>query len=247
MRIAFSGTGNSGKTTLIKNFLAVWPQYKTPSKTYRDLIVEKGYQHSSKTTPEAQWDILNFMVDQHQQYEKTDKVVFDRCPLDNLAYTIWAYDKKIEGFTKEFVDKTIAIVRESLRHIDIIFMLHYDKAISVVDDGMRDTNVEYIKEVDNIFTAFYQQYFQNPEADIFFPKHDSPGIIELPTNPQRRIDIISEYIDPTGELYGEEHSILNPNNLLELEALVKQQKAALDQEEKEKELFKKFGLDNTKL
>jgi hypothetical protein len=45
-----------------------------------------------------------------------------------------------------------------------------------------------------------------------------------------------------GELYGDEHSLFNPEKLDELEALVKQQKAALDQEEKEKELFKKFGL-----
>ena len=34
----------------------------------------------------------------------------------------------------------------------------------------------------------------------------------------------------------------NPEKLDELETLVKQQKAALDEEEKEKELFKKFGL-----
>ena len=88
----------------------------------------------------------------------------------------------------------------------------------------------------------YEQYYQNPEADIFFPKHDSPGIIPLPTNPQRRIDIIAEYLDPQGDVYGDEHSLFNPEKLNELEALVKQQKAALEQEQKEKELYKKFGL-----
>ena len=242
MRIAFSGTANTGKTTLIRNFLAIWPQYTTPEKTYRDIIKEKNLNHSSKANTESQWDILNFMIDQHQKYDKNSKVVFDRCPLDNLAYTLWCHDKGIEGFDKVFVDKCIAITKESLRHLDIIFLLEYDEKIKIEDDSLRDTNVEYIKEVDNIFKALYTQYTKNYEADIFFPTNDSPGIITLPTNPQQRIDIIAEYVNNDGEQYGEEESIFHPDKLNDLEQLVKQQKFALEQETKEKELYKKFGL-----
>ena len=43
-------------------------------------------------------------------------------------------------------------------------------------------------------------------------------------------------------MYGDEESILNPNNIDDLESLVRMQKAELDREEKEKELFKQFGL-----
>jgi len=243
MRIAFSGTANTGKTTLIKNFLAVWPQYTTPEKTYRDLLKEKNLPHSSSTTTDTQWDILNMMIDQLQSYDKQSKVIFDRCPLDNLVYTLWAHDKGIEGFDKKYVDKCIALTKESMRHLDIIFLLRYDPSIKIENDGTRDIDVTYIQEIDNIFNALFEQYKQNYDADIFFPKDDSPGIIELPTSGQRRIDIISEYITPSGELYGEEHSLFNPEKLDELEALVKQQKAALEAENKEKELFKKFGLN----
>lgn len=242
MRIAFSGTANTGKSTLIKNFLAVWNQYKTPDKTYRDVIKEKNLSHSSSTTIDTQWEILNFMIDQLQSYNKGCKVVFDRCPLDNLAYTLWAYEKGVKGFDKAYVDKCITLTKESMRHLDIIFLLEYDSSIKIQEDDLRDTNVEYIKEVDNIFKALFAQYEQNYDADIFFPKNDSPGVIVLPTNPQRRIDIISEYINVDGELYGDEHSLFNPEKLDELESLVKQQKAALEQEEKEKELFKKFNI-----
>jgi hypothetical protein len=129
-----------------------------------------------------------------------------------------------------------------MRHLDIIFLLEYDSSIKIQEDTLRDTNVEYIKEIDNIFKALFAQYEQNYDADVFFPKDDSPGVIKLPGNPQRRIDIISEYINEDGELYGDEHSLFNPEKLDELEALVKQQKAALEQEEHEKELYKKFGL-----
>lgn len=242
MRISFSGAANTGKTTLIKNFLSVWTQYTTPEKTYRSLLEEENLSHSSATTADTQWKILNFMVDQLQTFNKESKVVFDRCPLDNLVYTLWAFEKGIEGFDREFVDKCITITKESMRHLDIIFLLENDGTIKIEDDGTRDTDPTFITETENIFKALFAQYEQNYDADIFFPKNDSPGLIVLPTNPQQRIDIISEYIDPNGEIYGDEHSIFNPSKIDELEALVKQQKAALEQEEKEKELFKKFGL-----
>ena len=242
MRISFSGAANTGKTTLIKNFLSVWPQYTTPEKTYRSLLEEEKLSHSSATTKDTQWKILNFMVDQLQTFNKKTKVVIDRCPLDNLVYTLWAFEKGIEGFDKEFVDKCISITKESMRHLDIIFLLENDGSIKIEDDGTRDTDPSFISETDNIFKALFAQYEQNYDADIFFPKDDSPGVIVLPTNPQRRIDIISEYIDTSGELYGDEHSLFNPEKLDELEALVKHQKAVLEKEQEEKELFKKFGL-----
>ena len=240
MRISFSGTGNSGKTTLIKSFLYTWDNYITPKKTYRDILIEEDLSHSSNTTTDTQEKILNFFIEQSQEHKKGAKVVYDRCSLDNIAYTMWCHEKGIEGFDKAYVTKQIALLKESLRFIDIIFLCRFDESQTVEDDGVRDTDVDYIKEVDNIFYSLYRQYNENPEADIFFPKGDSPCIIEMPHDGQQRIDLISEYITTEGEMYGEEVSIFN--DVDELERLVHQQKEALDLEDKEKELFKKFGI-----
>jgi hypothetical protein len=182
------------------------------------------------------------MIDQLQETTTSSNIVFDRCPLDNLAYTLWAHDKGIEGFTKEYVDKAIKLTRESMRHIDMILLLKYDPSIKIVEDSLRDTDETYIQEIDDIFDALYIQYRQNYEADIFFPVDDSPGIFILPTNPQKRIDMISDYITPSGELYSEEDSIFNPEKMNELETLLKQQKSALEQEEAEKALFEKYSI-----
>jgi predicted ATPase len=240
MRIAFSGTGNSGKTTLTKSFLYTWDNYITPEKTYRDLLIEEDLSHSSNTTTDTQEKILNFFIEQSQEHEKGAKVVYDRCSLDNIAYTMWCHEKGIEGFDKKYVTSQIALMRESLRFLDIIFLCRFDEKQNVEDDGVRDTDIDFIKEVDNIFYSLYRQYTENPEADIFFPKGDSPCIIELPDDGQQRIDLISEYVTTEGEMYGEDVSIFNDVN--ELERLVQQQKAALDDEEKEKELYKRFGI-----
>ena len=240
MRIAFSGTGNSGKTTLVKSFLYTWDNYITPEKSYRDLLIEEDLSHSSNTTTETQEKILNFFIEQSQEHKKGAKVVYDRCSLDNIAYTMWCHEKGIESFDKDYVTLQIALMKESLRFIDIIFLCRFDESQSVENDGVRDTDVDFIKEVDNIFYSLYRQYTENPEADIFFPKGDSPCIIELPHDGQQRIDLISEYVTTEGEMYGEDVSIFN--DVDELERLVHQQKDALDQEEKEKELYKRFGL-----
>tara|TARA_R100001510_G_C7647434_1_gene204767 strand:- start:1564 stop:2286 length:723 start_codon:yes stop_codon:yes gene_type:complete len=240
MRIAFSGTGNSGKSTMVKSFLHTWKQYETPEKTYRDILKEENLTHSTETTTETQNKILNFMIDQVSGYSKGDKVIFDRCPLDNLAYTIWCNEKKKDEFTREFVTKQINLMKESMRSLDIIFLCRFDVNQKVQDDGFRETNVEFILEIDNIFNSFFQQYSQNPEADIFFPKGDSPAIIELPHNAQERIDLVHQYVGDDGTLIDDEPSILG--DVDKLESLLLQQENALDAENKEKELFKKFGL-----
>ena len=195
-RQAFSGTANSGKSTMIKSFLHTWTNYVLPVDTYHNTLEEKGLDHSSKTTPETQTVILDFLVDQVQSKVVTDNIVYDRCSLDAIAYTMWANGKGIEGFTDEFVKNQITMSRESLRSLDIIFMTRFNEKQEVVDNGIRDTNVEFIKEIDNIFYTLYMQYMTQADADVFYPKGDSPCVILLPNDPQQRIELISEYITP---------------------------------------------------
>ena len=113
------------------------------------------------------------------------------------SFTIEAYKRNggYQALAKALdmkADDVINIVKESMRSIDIIFLLNYDESIKVVDDGVRDTDVPYIKEVDNIFNALYEQYTQNYDADIFFPKNDSPGLIKLPANIKQTSSLCSK-------------------------------------------------------
>tara|TARA_R110000772_G_scaffold22153_5_gene60177 strand:- start:11246 stop:11998 length:753 start_codon:yes stop_codon:yes gene_type:complete len=241
MRIAISGTSNTGKTTLIKSFLEKWSTYETPKKTYRDIIVKEKLEHSSKSSTKTQDKIIEFMLDQVKDKTKTvdDNIIYDRCPLDALAYSMWCNSKGYDGFDNDYIQNQINEVKESMRFLDIIFLCRFDENIPVVDDGTRDTDIDHIKEVDNIFEALYQQYYTNVHADVFFPKDDSPAIIKLPSNHQSRTSIISEYVTDDGGMYGDEHSILHPDNINELETLVEAQKVALDQEQSLEDALKK--------
>lgn len=221
MRIAISGTACQGKSTLIKDFLEQWPNYTTPSKTYRDIIVEKGLSHSSVTSQETQWEILNFMIDELQKFGKEDKVIFDRCPLDNIIYSIWAEEKKESDIDQKFIKKCMPLIRESLKFLDIIFFTPITKVspVELEEDDLRDTNKEYISEIDNIFKAVHRDYMNNPKS-TFFAENDRPGIIEVFGNRKERIELIKLYLDNDGDFI-EPGNIITPQELEEMEKIKK--------------------------
>jgi predicted ATPase len=247
MRIAICGAANTGKTTLVNSFLYTWKNYKTPESTYRNIIQEEELEHSTNTTTDIQTKILESLIKQQKDNSRGDsKVIHDRCSLDALAYTMWCYGKQKDGFDTAYVETQIEQVKESMRTLDIIFLSKFDKSQVPEENGVRETDIEYIAEIDNIYESLYQQYFQHGDSDVFFPKDDSPAIIVLPHNAQARIDLIADYITPDGELHGEENSILSPENIKELEQLVQHQQAVHEEEQAnmklQEEMDKKFKL-----
>jgi predicted ATPase len=235
MRIAFCGAQNTGKTTLIKDFLVCWPQYKTLNKSYRDVILEKGLNHSSDTTQETQQIIRDWMFDNLKSKTKDDNIVYDRCLLDNLIYTLWSYKYKPGSIDGKFVDETIEMTKESMRNLDIVFYIPADKCnFGIVDDSFRDTNARYRSQIDQLFKGIIHEYTDNYDSDVFWPKNDSPGVIEISGTREQRLIQFGDYIQPDGTLYGEEHSILNPEQLNLMETILKEQQGQLDFEKEMK-------------
>lgn len=222
MRIAISGAANTGKSTLIEHFKQRWPMYLSPQKTYRDIIIENNLEHSSKTSEETQLMVLDWMMKEQEKYPKDSKVIYDRCPWDNLVYTLQGNARGL--ISDEVAAATISLVRESLKNIDIIFWVKYSDHIPVVKDGMRDADPDYIKESDQIFSDLFHQYCENLESDIFYPKEDCPAIIQIDgLTLDDRIWFISEFIDYKGDLIETTDSVLDPNNVDLLEQLIKEQ------------------------
>lgn len=200
MKIVVSGTSCNGKTTFINDFMSQWPMYKTPEKTYRDKLVEGS--HSMNSTEETQWMILNDMIDSLTSYEKGDKVIFDRGPIDNLIYTMWLYNA--DKVSDDFVKKCIPIVRESLRLIDIIFYIPIFNGAqmhTIEPRKLRETDQVYVKEIANLFEEVVRQYYNSTVTPSpFFPKDDTPPFIEIFGGREARIYLAQQYLDNKGEL-----------------------------------------------
>lgn len=233
MRISISGAANTGKTTLIEVFKRKWPMYSFPVKTYRDVIRENNLQHSSKTSAESQLMILDWMMSQQKSFPKGSKVIYDRCPLDNLAYTLQG---NIRGLiSDEVTAATISLVRESMKDLDIIFWIKYNPAIKIVEDGLRDTDIEYIKETDKIFSDLFDHYMENLDDDIFYPKEDCPAIIaidEMFPTIDDRIMFIGEFLDANGNLIETESSVLSMENLEMYEQMLADQEKQKEADER---------------
>jgi hypothetical protein len=242
MRIAVSGSACQGKSTFIQNFIKEWPQYKHPTETYKEHIKAKGLKLNKETTKETQWEILNFQIDQLQKHgNKGDKVIFDRCPLDNIVYSIRANALEPEKFDDEFINKCIPLVRESMRYLDIIFFTPITKVspVPIIKRENRETDEVFIKEIDNIFkTIIYQ--FQKTGASTFFSKDDSPGVIEIFGSPEERIQLVRYYLNADGDLIGDEASIFNTLDEKTIQQLLNEQRDILGKEKQEKDLIKKI-------
>jgi predicted ATPase len=239
MRIAISGTQNSGKSTLVRAFLQKWPMFGTPAKTYRDVLEENKLEHSSNTNEETQLLILDWMLKTQESIPKDTNIIYDRCPWDNLAYTLVA--NSYDQISDEVAAASISLVRESMKHLDIIFWLPYDNEIKVVDDGVRDVNLEHLNEVDGVFAQLYEHYSENLESDIFYPKEDCPAIIPVEGKTvDDRLFYISQFIDEAGALIEPDSNFFSEENLQLMEQMLSDQNKAKSDDETITKLMKEI-------
>jgi len=238
MRIAIVGSACQGKTTLVNDIIKTWPAYKAHESGYRKTVKENNLLINKETNKITQETILKCLVDDLKNYSPGDKVLFDRCPLDNIVYSLWAEEKSTSDITGEFIKECIPLVQESMHNIDIIFYLPITKAAPVIPIPRENREVDYnfIAEIDNIFKAISHQYYRTG-ASPFFPKEDRPPIIEIFGTPEERIEMIRLYLDDSGDLVNDENSVLNTENLDLIEKLLADHKE-IKIEDEEWEKFK---------
>ena len=107
----------------------------------------------------------------------------------------------------------------------------------IESDGMRETDPLFVTETDNIFKAILKQAQLDIGKSPFFPKDNSPAVIDIHGTTDERLAQIGLYVTPEGSAYGEEQSILNIDEMAEMNSLISDQKEKLSSEKKQK-----FGL-----
>lgn len=244
MRIAISGTACQGKSTLVNDFLKTWPNYKRSEESYRKLLKKEKLNINKKVDQNSQWKILNCLIDDVQKTEKGDRILFDRCPLDNLVYSLWAEEKGTSDIDKDFIKKCIPLVQESMKSIDIIFFIPITKAAPVKLEikENREIDENFIKEIDNIFKAISYQANQNKSP--FFDPADRPPIIEIFGNPEERVQMIKFYLGQDGDLIDSDESVLSFENLSEMQSLLETQQSISNEEKQEKKIKKQIMVNN---
>lgn len=222
MRIAVVSTQNNGKTTLVNAFKKYWPMYKSPDKTYRDLIKEKNLNLNTEGDVESQRIIRDSLCDTAINNASEKYCIHDRCILDNLVYSLYLFEKdKIKD--SDFVADSFHICRETLKMFDIIFWLPLNPNIKFDDTVKEDRSKdpEYREEIDAVFASVFENYQKS--LGLVFPFENSPCMIALEGDLNEKIEEIRNYLDPAGDLVQTEKSVIESlNDIAEKTALVKQ-------------------------
>ena len=118
MRIAVSGTHGVGKSTLIDEFLRRHPEFVHEPEPYTVMVEDLGEEFSAEPSVEDFRRQLEFNIERLSQHAPGENVIYERCPVDFLAY-IHALDRKS-------AEALLERVSEAMRHLDVILYLPFD-------------------------------------------------------------------------------------------------------------------------
>lgn len=118
MRIAVSGTHCCGKSTLIAEFLNTHADFAQEPEPYTVLVEDYGEEFSVEPCDEDFFRQLEFNVGRLRHYKRGDRVIFERCPFDFLAYLM--------ALNSHLVSAAAAMARDAIRYLDLVVFLPLD-------------------------------------------------------------------------------------------------------------------------
>ena len=125
MRIAISGTHSQGKSTFVNDWTNRHHRYILEEEPFRALH-DEGYdirfrQESTRLHNGIQ---MYYNISRLMSYQQdSDCVIFDRCPVDYIAYSQYTANHRTTEINDKFVESLAARVRDSLQNLDLLIFL----------------------------------------------------------------------------------------------------------------------------
>lgn len=194
MRIAVTGAHSLGKSTVVNDWVAQNRNYTREEEPYRALGLYGPYEilfgdASNRLHNGIQ---LYYSISRvHRYCNPADEVIFDRAPVDYLAYSQYTADKGTTDIDESFVLSMIPAIKESLDHLDLLAFVPQSKKwpVEMENDGIRPVDTCYRTEVDNIFKQIYRE----GRFDIL-SQENGPLLIELGGPPEERLEQLKQGI-----------------------------------------------------
>ena len=119
MRIAVSGTHGVGKTTLIEEFLRTHQDFTHEPEPYTVMVEDFGEEFSEEPNVEDLRRQLEFNIDRLRQHAPGENIIYERCPIDFLAY--------VAALEPGSVEALLGPVSTAMQNLDLILYLPLDK------------------------------------------------------------------------------------------------------------------------
>jgi len=152
MKIGFCGTMSVGKTTLV-NALKELPEFKNYNiRTERSKhLMEMGIPLNTDSTLKGQ---LVFASERAAELMQ-EKIITDRTVIDVMAFC--DLSESMKDHEKFYLNATLYYLVDEY---DILFYVS-PEGVEIEDNGIRETNAEYRKEVDEKIKSIVEMYRSN--------------------------------------------------------------------------------------
>jgi hypothetical protein len=200
MRIAISGSHSLGKSTVVNDWIEKHPYFMREEEPYRALDLYGPYQilfRDASTKLQNGIQMFYNISRVHRYASISDDVIFDRGPVDYIAYSQYTANKGCSDIDDAFVETMVPAVRESLDHLDILAFVPMSEEwpVEMESDGIRPVDHAYRDEVDAIFKQIYRE----GRFEVM-PKNSRPHLVELWGPPHQRLEQLQQAIDEVKSL-----------------------------------------------
>jgi hypothetical protein len=134
MRIAISGSHCVGKSALIEEFLCAHPDYVHEPEPYGVLVEEFGEEFSSSPMVDDFYRQLEFNIARLRTHGAGESVIYERCPVDYLAYMLALEDLGRSRASSTFVESVRESVLDAMTYVDLAVYVPIEKRIDVSDE-----------------------------------------------------------------------------------------------------------------
>lgn len=126
MRVAVSGTHCCGKSTLIDEFLLAHPDFTHEPEPYTALEEDYGEVFAAEPSPDDFYRQLEFNVDRLRRYRPGQRVIYERSPVDFLAYLLALNGVRRGEGAAWLIERSLDMVTEAVQLLDLIVFLPLD-------------------------------------------------------------------------------------------------------------------------
>lgn len=140
MRIAFTGSGGTGKTTTLKE-LNKTLKYPVIHEGVRQYLKDHNLKHLRELSPMDTLKMQNWLLDQKEISEKQSDFIADRTSVDNLVYAMYWLGREddMQNLLMHYMKRCM---KHAVNSYDLIVVFPHG-AIPLEDDGVRSAKPMY--------------------------------------------------------------------------------------------------------
>jgi hypothetical protein len=126
LKIAISGTHCSGKSTLIDEFLLAHTDFAHEPEPYVVLQDDFDEVFAAESSADDFYRQLEFNIERLRSHPPGERVIYERCPVDFLAYMLALEDLRRDAEATQIVERSLKMLKDAIKLLDLIVFLPLD-------------------------------------------------------------------------------------------------------------------------